>query len=210
MVDYNNFAKTFSVSRENMKWEEIEYFLLNYDLEAKSILDIWCGNGRFLSAMKSKKINFSSYLGLDLSVWLLEEASKLHIGFEFLNLNMLDLDKLNNKYDAIFFIASFHHLQTLEDRIEVLKKAKNLLSQDWKIFFTNWNLIGQERYKKSEIIDSVNEFWSIDFDIKIWEFTRYYHGFTILELEYLFKEAWFKIIENRVFDNERNIISIVK
>ncbi len=210
MVDYNNFAKTFSVSRENMKWEEIEYFLLNYDLEAKSILDIWCGNGRFLSAMKSKKINFSSYLGLDLSVWLLEEASKLHIGFEFLNLNMIDLDKIESKYDAIFFIASFHHLQTLEDRIEVLKKAKNLLSQDWKIFFTNWNLIGQERYKKSEIIDSVNEFWSIDFDIKIWEFTRYYHGFTILELEYLFKEAWFKIIENRVFDNERNIISIVK
>jgi hypothetical protein len=26
-VDYDNFAKTFSKSRENMKWEEIEYFL---------------------------------------------------------------------------------------------------------------------------------------------------------------------------------------
>lgn len=246
MVDYNNFAKTFSVSRENMKWEEIEYFLWNYDLTDKSILDVWCGNGRFLSAVKSKNINFSSYLGLDLSAWLLEEAAKLHPENEFLNLNMLDLDKLNKKedficfwrkwklsesqsligwvfefsekilkfntfkFDAIFFIASFHHLQKLEDRIEVLKNLKNLLSQDWKIFFTNWNLIGQERYKKSEITDSLNEFWSIDFDIKIWEFTRYYHGFTISELEYLFKEAWLEVIENRVFDNERNIISIVK
>jgi hypothetical protein len=27
MVDYNNFAKTFSNSRKNMKWEEIDYFL---------------------------------------------------------------------------------------------------------------------------------------------------------------------------------------
>jgi len=26
-VDYNGFAKTFSQSRKNMKWEEISYFL---------------------------------------------------------------------------------------------------------------------------------------------------------------------------------------
>jgi hypothetical protein len=26
-VNYNNFSKTFSQSRKNMKWEEIEYFL---------------------------------------------------------------------------------------------------------------------------------------------------------------------------------------
>lgn len=210
MVDYNNFAKTFSASRENMKWEEIEYFLWNYDLEAKTILDIWCGNGRFLAALKEKKLKFHKYLWLDLSIWLLEEASKLHPENQFLNLNMLDLDKIESKFDAIFFIASFHHLQTLEDRIEVLKKAKNLLSQDWKIFFTNWNLIGQERYKKSEITNSQNIFWSLDFNIKIWEFDRYYHGFTLKELDYLFKETWFELIENRVFDSGRNIISVVK
>lgn len=209
-VDYNNFAKTFSKSRENMKWEEIEYFLWNYDLEAKSVLDIWCGNGRFLSAIKEKNINFWKYLWLDLSSWLLEEASKLHPENEFLNLNMLDLDKIESKFDTIFFIASFHHLQKLEDRIEVLKKARNLLSEDWKIFFTNWNLIGQEKYKKSKIENSQNEFLSLDFNIKIWEFDRYYHGFSLKELDYLFKEALFELIENRVFDSGRNIISIVK
>jgi hypothetical protein len=26
-VNYNDFAKTFSNSRKNMKWEELEYFL---------------------------------------------------------------------------------------------------------------------------------------------------------------------------------------
>ncbi|MGB2110948.1 MAG: hypothetical protein ACPHY8_03510 [Patescibacteria group bacterium] len=41
MVDYNNFAKTFSKSRKNMKWEEMEYFLekLNINNSTK-ILDV--------------------------------------------------------------------------------------------------------------------------------------------------------------------------
>jgi hypothetical protein len=37
-TDYNNFAKTFSSSRKNMKWEELEYFFSL--LSAGDILDI--------------------------------------------------------------------------------------------------------------------------------------------------------------------------
>jgi hypothetical protein len=41
MVDYNNFAKIFSNSRKNMKWEEIDYFLENINKDkALKILDI--------------------------------------------------------------------------------------------------------------------------------------------------------------------------
>jgi hypothetical protein len=36
----------------------------------------------------------------------------------------------NRKFDYIFFIASFHHLQTIEQRLDVLEKAKNLLNKD--------------------------------------------------------------------------------
>jgi hypothetical protein len=59
---------------------------------------------------------------------------------------MLDLQKLQfestplikgargfshtEKFDSIFFIASFHHLHTIEQRLEVLKKAKNLIKPD--------------------------------------------------------------------------------
>jgi hypothetical protein len=41
MVDYNKFAKTFSNSRKNMKWEEIDYFM-NFLKKEKTlkILDI--------------------------------------------------------------------------------------------------------------------------------------------------------------------------
>jgi hypothetical protein len=35
MTDYNNFAETFSRSRKNMKWEEIDYFISSYLSDVK-------------------------------------------------------------------------------------------------------------------------------------------------------------------------------
>ncbi len=251
MVDYNSYAKTFSQSRKNMKWEEIDYFLkyleekLNSSL---SILDVWCGNGRLLNSITNYKLQITNYIGIDLSSELLNEAKKLHSGYDFLELDMLNLKKLchtefisgsfkldsfiNNEvnannyfndsesssewqslFDIIFFIASFHHLQTIDERLEVLNQAKDLLKEWWLIFMTNWDLNAwknKEKYKSSIIKDSENEFWSLDFDIKIGDFSRYYHSFSIQELEYLYKKSWFEIIENRLFDTEKNIISIIK
>ena len=223
-VDYNKFAKTFSESRKNMKWEEIEYFLSFLEWKKKkSILDIWCGNWRFLWVLKDKSIDTKNYLGVDLSDWLLQEAKKIYPENNFLQLNMLDLDKIplsksfslggKDLFDYIFFIASFHHLDNLQNRIEVLKKAYNLLNNWGKIFMTNWALnseLNKEKYSKSIIKNSENKFWSLDYNIKIWEFKRFYHCFSLEELDFLFKETWFKIIENRLFENQRNFISIIQ
>lgn len=216
-VDYNNFASTFSKSRENMKWEEIDYFLdflLKENLNWISILDIWCWNGRLLEHIeKDRGISIANYLWTDLSVWLIEEAKKLHPNHKFEVLNMLSISNIKDKFDCIFFIASFHHLHTIDERIEVLKEAKKLLTSNWTIFMTNWALnseLNGEKYKNSIIGNSKNEFWSQDYNIKIGKFTRFYHSFSLEELEYLFKEAWFEIVENRLFDNGRNFVSVVR
>lgn len=214
MVDYNNFAKTFSSSRKKLKWEEIDYFLsfLKWK-ENLNILDIWCGNWRLLSHIIEKEIEIKDFLWVDLSQWLLDEARIIHPKNKFKQLDMLDLDKIEEKFDTIFFIASFHHLKNIEDRLMVLKKAFSLLENDWIIFLTNWSLfseLNKEKYNKSQISWSENKFWSFDYNIKIWEYSRYYHSFSTEELDYLFKEVWFEIIENREFDNKKNIVSIIK
>jgi SAM-dependent methyltransferase len=214
-VDYNKFAKTFSNSRKKMKWEEIDYFLSFLEWKKDlDILDIWCGNGRFLWVLKEKNINFKKYLGVDLSKWLLDEAKKIYPKNDFLELNMLDLDKVKwQKFDYIFFIASFHHLENFEYRLEVITKLKWLLKKDWTVFMTNWALnseLNHEKYGKSIINWSENDFWSLDYMIKIWEHNRYYHCFDLKELEYLFTETWFEIIENREFENKRNFVSIIQ
>ncbi len=223
-VDYNNFAKTFSNSRKNMKWEEIDYFLsfLSWEKNIK-ILDIWCWNGRFFWELINKKIDFKKYLWIDLSYWLLEEANKIYKNFIdeksiFLELNMTDLNKIENltkekKFDYIFLIASFHHLNEIKDRKKVMKNLYKILKKSWKIFMTNWALdseLNNKKYFKSKIEKSKNNFWSIDYKIKIGEFNRFYHCFSLEELDYLAWNSWFKIIENKLFKNKKNYITILE
>ena len=142
MTNYNNFAQTFSRSRKNMKWEEIDYFISSYlkDVQWKSILDIGCGSGRLLQQFSHYfNIDEIKYLWVDVSDEILSEAKKIYSNKDFLNIDMNSLETLKNKkFDSIFFIASFHHLQTIDERIEVLRKVKKLLNKDGKIFLTNW------------------------------------------------------------------------
>jgi hypothetical protein len=78
---------------------------------------------------------------------------------------------------------------------------------------TNWSLnseLNKERYNNSIIKNSKNIFWSLDYNIKLWKFYRYYHCFDLTELDFLFKENWFNIIENRLYDTWKNFISIIQ
>lgn len=217
MVDYNNFAKTFSKSRKNMKWLEMEYFLEKIHFsETSNILDVWCGNWRFLWELINifwEKIHSNNYTWADLSSWLLVEARKDYSEFNFHELNMLDLDRLEEKYSDIFFYASFHHLQNITDRKIVLEKTFNMLDKWWKIYMTNWALnseLNKKRYSEAEIKNSKNKYWSVDFNIKLAWNDRYYHCFSLEELKILSQEIWFKIIENRLFENDRNFITILE
>ncbi len=305
MTSYDNFAQTFSQSRKNMKWEEIEYFLTKY-APFGNVLDVGCGNGRLFWELlnvipaqaglypsgwiykngkntlidsvintewqvsqchfdvrrnpldgvweieqsirnprvrKDDKSLFSSYIWIDSSEKLLEEANKSYLvlpaeagiykkeetilkdstpngewqkelKFFFQLLDMKDISELQeNSFDTIFFIASFHHLEKPEERLQVLQDTKNLLKIWGKIFLTNWALesdFNREKYKHSKIQWSENEFWGTDFQIKIWEFQRYYHSFTVWELEEISKKAWFEVIENRLFETERNFVTILQ
>ncbi|HBB27578.1 TPA: hypothetical protein DCZ36_03735 [Candidatus Gracilibacteria bacterium] len=248
-MSYDAFASTFSESRKNLRWNEIEYFMKyikKYSSSEKiSILDIGCGNGRFLETLETSGFPYS-YLGIDESSGMIDEARKLHSNQDFKVLDMNHLEGLldsgisqkrsnssanrepegtvrsqygeggsgdlsskneffRNSYQFIVLIASFHHLQTVQERKEVLLKAKKFLAPGGVIMMTNWNLLGDELFKKYEKSYKGNG----DFGIKIGTHERYYHGFTLEELGELFQESGYGVIENRVFEGGRNIISML-
>ncbi len=211
MVNYNCFAETFSNSRQNLLWPEIDYFISylkkNSFIKNKKntlILDIWCWNWRLLKYLKNLNFSFD-YLWIDSSIKMITEAKKSFKEYKFKLLKMENVDKLKTKFDIIFLIASFHHIDWEKKRLDVLKKIKNCLNLNGYVFFTNWNLLEINNFKKYKS----SFLWNWDFKIKIWSYLRYYHWFNINELNNLFKISNFNILENKVFDWNKNIISII-
>ncbi|MDD2917170.1 MAG: class I SAM-dependent methyltransferase, partial [Candidatus Gracilibacteria bacterium] len=209
-MSYDAFASTFSHSRKNLRWGEIEYFveyIKKHSTGNVSILDVGCGNGRFLDSLNTSNLLYS-YLGIDESSGMIAEAQKLHPENTFKVLDMNKLEELSdsNKYQFIVFIASFHHLRTEAERNLVLNSAKKLLAPDGVIMMTNWNLLGSELFPKYEKSHKGHG----DFGIKIGEYERYYHGFELSELGTLFQRNRYEILENRIFEGGKNIVSILK
>lgn len=210
MVQYDDFAETFGRSRDNLHWPELDRVLHDF-VTSSSHQDVWrigdigCGNGRllehigrepFLSLFQTKKI---SYTGVDLSQNLLTQAQKktnLFSYFEsvsWIQGDMLDIRTLcsGKIFDALFFVASFHHLVDDVGRLAVLRDARDLLGPGGRIVMINWNLLheNQTRYSSSRVKSYENG--SADFMIKIGQHQRFYHAFSDQEYQLLAQEAGF-------------------
>ena len=159
--------------------------------------DIGCGNGRLLTHIRDHKNSdiykrdFTTYVGLDMSSILLGQAQEEDFTdlFSVIEWRENDMNCISEElgmygnFDGLFFIASFHHLATYEERVSVLRQAQSLLSETGKIAMINWNLShpSQSKYQSSKIAEYPNG--SADYDIKIGAHTRFYHAFS--EAEYI-------------------------
>lgn len=96
-MSYDAFAETFSHSRKNLHWGEIDYivdFIKGYFKNTTpSLLDVGCGNGRLLETLE-KLPHPCTYLGIDGSAGMIEEARKLHRDKSFQVLDMQNIDSL--------------------------------------------------------------------------------------------------------------------
>lgn len=208
-MSYDSFATTFSNSRKNLHWPELDYVIADMIAHGStSVLDIGCGNGRFIEQSHWSGLSLKNYFGVDDSEGMINEARKSYLEDEFYRFDVCSMQSLTyirwmSSYNSIVFLASFHHLETHEERIQVLQQIRLFLKPRGRIYMTNWNLRDQEKYTKSHR-------WNGEFNIKIGEFSRYYHGFTLTELDELFKEAGYQIIENRIFEGGRNFLSIIE
>ena len=195
MNTYDLIAKQFSVTRVfTWKWTDDFINLINNNDNNNNnnvplILDIGCGNGR--------NLNYNKYLhGIDSSI----EQIKLSNNKNVLHSTMTSIPFRNNIYDAILSIASFHHLDNIDDRRKTLSEMKRVLNVSGKILLSVWsiNQPKKTRRKFEKYGDTIVNFNGIP---------RYYYIFNINEITNLIKEYF--IIDKYFWDcgNEIFILS---
>lgn len=191
--DYNAIAEDFSVTRI-YPWPEFA-ILEKYIKNKNKILDIGCGNGRLCESFKTKNIY---YTGVDNSEKLIIKAQQRYPSQFFQVGDMLDLPFADQEFDAALAIAVLNHIPSNELRSQALAEVHRILKPSAYFLMTNWNLY-QSKYKnllkKSDDMDEGDALvpWKSP-DGKLLQ-KRYYHSFTLEELEELANKNNFKIIK---------------
>lgn len=117
---------------------------MEYMKDGWSVLDLGCGNGRLINSLAEKKVD---YLGIDSSDRLVKIAREKFPKNKFEMMNMESLSLPDDKFDAVFSIASLHHLPNRKLRLEALSEANRVLKENGHLFITVWNL-WQPKYRK--------------------------------------------------------------
>ncbi|HOZ53183.1 MAG TPA: class I SAM-dependent methyltransferase [bacterium] len=204
---YEDIAEAFNETRKK-PMKPIVYDIVE-DLPVKDndkILDIGCGNGRFLEVLFDKKDNVNwHYLGLDNSNKLIEYAKEKY-GNRFKLINIIDLNKMDQGgFDYIFSWAVFHHIPGNYLRLKFLQDVYDKTKSNGFFIFSVWKL----RNRKNFLVLALNSFLRqiikgrlLNFGDLIFNWKgnkngeirpRYYHAFSKKSLKKIIFKTDFKI-----------------
>ncbi|MFQ6049433.1 MAG: class I SAM-dependent methyltransferase [Candidatus Paceibacterales bacterium] len=214
--DYNLIAEEFSRTRQEIL-EEMKFLFEDYLMPGERVLDLGCGNGRWVKLFQQKKVD---YIGIDSSEKLIEIAKTSYPQAKFQVAEALNLPFPNNFFDKIYSIAVLHHIPSENLRIQFLKEAKRVLRPEGILILTVWRFHQKKEIFllfKYTILKLIGKS-KLDFkDIfQPWgkKIKRYYHWFSGKELRDLAKEAEFEIKEVGLVKNKKgnrqNIYLIAK
>lgn len=195
---YNEIAPEFSSSR-HYQWAEFDYFS-PYISAGDHLLDLGCGNGRLYEWLKPKQI---SYIGVDQSEGMIQQARANFPEARFEEGDMADLHFTDQSFEVIMSIAAFHHLPGKKLRRQSVAEMHRLLKKDGRLILTVWNLF-QKKYRKP-LLRAIFSFL-IHFGFKyawndLWikwgkhPRRRYYHAFLSGELQSYFPEEKWRLEE---------------
>ncbi|MCW1930217.1 MAG: methyltransferase domain-containing protein [Candidatus Kerfeldbacteria bacterium] len=199
---YNAIAEHFSQTRY-APWKSVDDLLDAYVQSGENVVDIGCGNGRFVESFRLRGIH---YTGTDLSPELLAQAEKKYPAEKFVRANMEHLPFPDGSFDHALLIASFHHIPSYEKRAATLKEIARIIKSGGMIMMTNWNL-HQTRYWRLHVRTYIARCFrdsTLDRgDVLVpWKSQtgelkaeRYYHSFTRAELQALGKESRLTMVE---------------
>ena len=206
---YNTEAKKYAETRKKF-WHEEKAILdaispLFEGWKKVRVLEFWCGQ--------------FDYVWIDLSDELLSYASTANPNLTFFQWDITKLIKNfeQESFDLIVWTSSFQHIPTTKERSFLMKNFYRLLNYDWTLLMTNrslsnwfmkknWKIIMKTRLKswlklknnkaRDLMVPRIDERWKV--------YERFYHFFSLKELENLATFSWFTLKINTFIDWDGN------
>ncbi|VAW14098.1 hypothetical protein MNBD_BACTEROID05-665 [hydrothermal vent metagenome] len=215
-LGYEKISHDFSQTRK-VFWEELN-FLGDHIKENDKVLDIGCGNGRFLEVLNGKTFQ---YTGIDNSESLISYAKKWQGDRgKFLCADALALPFKDASFDVAVSFGVLHHIPSKKYRVQFLNEAYRVLKKDGLLILTVWNLWNERLTPviKKHAVQKLLGKSKLDFKDVFLPFgkkekARYLHAFTKGELKKLFKNSGFKVDELRLISRRgknENIVAVCR
>lgn len=203
LEQYNRIAADFDSTRSQ---SEDFTGLTQYVKEGNLVLDLGCGNGRLVDALRGTGINM---IGVDGSSELIarckekytEDIKKGWLGFTVSDVLELPFD--GGQFDVVFLLAVMHHIPSEALRVQLLKDLLMMTKKGGLCVGTTWNLRGTEFRERYEL-DGQLQKPRVGFDVGDVEIPwkasgevamRYCHAFTTEELRALFEKSGWRIVD---------------
>lgn len=149
---YETIAEDFSRTRGTF-WKEL-LFVRDLIPKGTHLLDIGCGNGRFLGAFEDKISSALSknegrslfginYTGIDFSKGLVHVATKRYSSrahTSFIVGDALALPFPDHSFDNTVSFAVIHHIPSRKYRVQFLNEASRVTKPGGLIIITAWNV----------------------------------------------------------------------
>ncbi len=158
---YNQSANSFSDARQHPwpGWKQLTPLLSSiFQLPTSTVLDLACGNGRFLKFLTSKLPNNSfRYIGIDSDDKLLKQAKQSN---ETEKATFIQLDIINelvnrnlklSKADIIVAFGLMHHVPSFDLRLKLLKTLANELNDNGLLIVSFWKFAEIPRLKNKTV-----------------------------------------------------------
>ena len=193
---YEEIAPHFSNTR-SYKWSWVIDFLDS--LKTDSIVyDLGCGNGRNMDHGSLK------FIGIDNCESFVSICKSKNLSV--INSNITKIPLNNNSADAIICIAVFHHLSSMENRIQSLLEMKRLVKPGGKILISTWSINQPQKTRRT--------FNNYGNNIVLWNsyckvYERYYYIFKLDEIKELIKRVGLIII-NYEYSCGNEVFSLMK
>ena len=178
------------------------------------ILEFWCGSGRFATLLNQNFAGKFDYVWIDLSDELLSYASKDNPDLTFFQWDITKLVRNfeQESFDLIVWTSSFQHIPTAKERSFLMKNFYRLLDYDGMLLMTNrslsdwfvkknWKIVMKARLKswlrlsnnsRDLMVPRTDENWKV--------YERFYHFFSLKELENLTTFSWLTLKKNTFVD----------